>query len=140
LIRALLDANVLISAAVRPSGTPGQITAALMSHQAFELVLSVQIVTEVERALKQARIRKYLREPKEAHLWLADIVAVADIVEDTGRVVGVCRDTEDDMVLAAAVEGRADAIVTGDRDLLALEEYEGIAIVNPRAFLDVLKG
>ncbi len=110
-----------------------------MSRQAFELVLSPQIVGEVQRALTQARIRKYLREPKEAHLWLADIVAIADIVEDTGRVVGVCRDPADDMVLAAAVEGRADAIVTGDRDLLALEEYEGIAIVAPRAFLNLLK-
>ncbi len=140
MIRALFDANVLISAAVRPSGPPGQITAALMSHQAFELVLSPQIVEEVEHALAQARIRKYLREPKEAQLWLADIVAVADFVEDTGRVVGVCRDPADDMVLAAAVEGRADAIVTGDRDLLSLEVYEGIAILAPRAFLNLLVG
>ena len=52
-------------------------------------------------------------------------------MEDTGKVLGVCRDPADDMVLSAALEGRADIIVTGDRDLLALEEHEGIAIDLP---------
>jgi uncharacterized protein len=45
----------------------------------------------------------------------------------------------DDQVLGAALEGRADVVVTGDVDLLALEEYEGIAILAPREFLDLLK-
>lgn len=140
MIRALLDANVLISAAVRPGGPPGAIAVALLARQAFELVVSPAIIAEVERAFGQARIRKYFGDPKDAELWLADIVALADIVEDTGKVAGVCRDPADDMVLAAALEGRADVIVTGDRDLLALEEYEGVAIVAPRMFLDALKG
>ena len=133
--RAVLDANVLISAAIRPSGTPGQIVAALLTRDAFDLVLSSAIVAEVERALRLAKIRKYLREPDEALLWLADIVALADLVEDTGRVKGVCRDPADDAVLGAAVEGRASAIVTGDDDLLALGEFEGVVILTPRAFL-----
>ena len=137
--RALLDANVLISAVVRPSGPPGQLVAELLLHQAFELVLSPAIVEEVERALVQPRIRKYLVSPQDAHLWLVDLVALADLVKDTGRVAGVSRDPGDDMVLAAAVEGRAAVIVTGDKDLLALEVYEGVAIVTPRAWLDLLR-
>ena len=52
----------------------------------------------------------------------------------------MCRDPEDDAVLSAAIEGRADVIVTGDADLLALEEHEGIAIVTPRAFFDLFQG
>jgi putative PIN family toxin of toxin-antitoxin system len=139
LLRALLDANVLISAAVRPSGPPGEIALELLSRNAFELVISPGIVAEVERALGQNKIRKYLQDPAESLLWLADVVAVADVVEDTGRVLGVCRDSADDMVRGAAPEGRADVIVTGDRDLLALKEHEGIAIWAPRGFLDLLK-
>jgi putative PIN family toxin of toxin-antitoxin system len=139
LLRALLDANILISAVVRPSGPPGEIVLGLLSWNAFELVLSPRIVAEVERALSQNKIRKYLRDSREALLWLSDIVAVADVVEDAGRVLGVCRDSADDMVLGAALEGRADVIVTGDRDLLALDVHEGIAIVAPRGFLDLLK-
>jgi uncharacterized protein len=138
-LRALLDANVLISAALRPGGPPGEIALELLSRNAFELVISPGIVAEVERALGQNKIRKYLRDPGESLLWLADVVAVADVVEDTGKVLGVCRDPADDMVLGAALEGRADVIVTGDRDLLALKEHEGIAILAPRGFLDLLK-
>ncbi len=139
-MRALLDANVLISAVIRPSGTPGLIVAALVERDAFELVLSPGIVAEVEAALKLRKVRRYLREPDEALLWLADLAALADLTDDTGRAKGVCRDPADDAVLSAAIEGRADAIVTGDADLLVLEEHDGIAIVTPHAFLDLLRG
>jgi putative PIN family toxin of toxin-antitoxin system len=100
-------------------------------------VLSPRIVAEVETALKLRQIRKYLREPDEAVLWLADLAAIADLADDTDRAKGVCRDPADDAVLSAAIEGRADVIDTGDADLLALEEHEGIAIVTPRVFLDL---
>lgn len=139
-MRVLLDANVLISAAIRPRGTPGLVIAALLERDAFELVLSPRIVAEVEAALRLRKIRKYLREPDQALLWLADLAALADLADDTGRAKGVCRDPDDDAVLSAAIEGRADVIVTGDADLLALGEHEGIAIVTPRAFLDLLRG
>ena len=139
-MRALLDANVLISAVIRPGGTPGLIIAALLERDAFELVLSPRIVAEVEAALKLRKVRKYLQEPDEALLWLADLATLADLADDTGRAKGVCRDPEDDAVLSAAIEGRAEVIVTGDADLLALEEHAGIAIVTPRAFLDLFRG
>ena len=139
-MRALLDANVLISAAIRPSGTPGLVISALLERAAFDLVLSPSIIAEAEEALKLPKVRKYLSEPDEAILWLADLGALADLANDSGRAKGVCRDPEDDAVLSAAVEGRAAVVVTGDDDLLALEEYEGIAIVTPRAFLEMIKG
>lgn len=140
MVRALLDANVIISAAIRPSGTPGIIVAMFLERDAFTLVLSPAILAEVEAALRLPKIRKYLREPEESHLWLADLAALADLADDTGRAKGVCRDPKDDAVLAAALEGRASVIVTGDDDLLSLEEYEGVAIVTPRAFVDLIKG
>ena len=139
MVRALLDANVLVSAAIRPSGPPGQIIAALLT-QSFDLILSPGIIEEVQIALTLPKIRKYLREPQEAARWLADIVALADLVQDTGNITGVCRDPADDVVLAAAVEGRADKIVTGDDDLLVLGDFEGITIVTPRGFLDTITG
>jgi uncharacterized protein len=137
LIRALLDANVLIGAAIRPSGPPGQIIGALLT-QSIDLILSPRIIEEVEIALALPKIRKYLKEPEEAPRWLADIVALGDLVHDTGKVTGVCLDPADDVMLAAAVEGRADNIVTGDDGLLVLGDFEGIAIVTPRSFLDAI--
>ncbi len=130
---------MLISAAIRPSGAPGQVVTALFARQAFEMVLSRAIVAEVETALGLAKIRRYLREPNDASLWLTDVVALADLVPDTGAVTGVCRDPDDDVVLAAAVEGRAEVIVTGDEDLLDLAHYERLSMVTPRAFLGMLR-
>jgi putative PIN family toxin of toxin-antitoxin system len=133
--RVLLDANVLISAVIRPRGAPGRIVAAFLEHEAFDLVISPATVTEVEVALQLPKIRRYLRDVDEALAWLADLVALADLVTDTGAVRGVCRDPDDDAVLSAAVEGRADVIVTGDNDLLELGAFEGIQILAPREFL-----
>ncbi len=52
----------------------------------------------------------------------------------------VCRDPDDDWVLATAVAGEADVIVTGDEDLLTLRHHQGIAILKPRRFLERLQG
>src|SRR5690606_21286049 len=105
--------------AIRPSGPPAQIIGALLT-QSIDLILSPGIIEEVEIALALPKIRKYLKEPEEAPRWLAGIVALGDLVQDTGKVTGVCLDPADDVMLAAAVEGRADNIVTGDDVLLVL--------------------
>ena len=139
MLRIVLDANVFISAAIRPSGPPGQILAALFGQQAFALVLTPTIVAEVKRAFRSKRLQRFIADPVQAQRFLADAQAVADLVEDTGRVLGACRDPDDDFILAAALEGRAQVIATGDADLLALLEYAGVAIASPRAVVKLLK-
>ena len=54
----------------------------------------------------------------------------------TGSITGICRDPNDDFILECAVTGNADLIVTGDKDLLALGSFEGVAILTPREYLD----
>ena len=51
----------------------------------------------------------------------------------------MCRDPDDVKVLSLAVDSKADYIVTGDKDLLVLKKYEGIPILNPRSFSDILR-
>lgn len=82
------------------------------------------------------KLRKALRGI-DAHLWFEDIVVLADVVVDRA-LAGICDDSDDDKYLAAAVEGRASHVVTGDRRFLALGEHAGVAIVTPRAFLDLI--
>ena len=63
----------------------------------------------------------------------------ASLVTDLPPVTGVVRDPNDDMIVACALAAGADYIVTRDKDLLSLGEHEGIRIVTPRQFLDLLE-
>jgi hypothetical protein len=71
-IRAVLDANVYVSAAVRPEGLPGQILEGFLGGEAFEIVMSKAIVEEVLRALNYPKLRKYIRQGLDPELWHPD--------------------------------------------------------------------
>jgi len=137
-IRAVLDANVYVSAAVRPEGPPGQILEIFLRGEAFEIVMSQAIVEEVLRALNYPKVRKYIRPGLDPELWFEDIVVLSHLVAGEHDCAGASKDADDDKYLAAAIEGRARFVVAGDSDLLDLKEYDGIRIVSPRAFLDLL--
>jgi putative PIN family toxin of toxin-antitoxin system len=132
--RAVLDANVLLSAAIHPSGSPGRLVERFLRDGAFELILSSAIIAEVQRAFTYPRILKALHAGFASELWLEDLVVLADLIGDS-PIRRVCRDPDDDKYLAAALAGRATHVVTGDRDLLDLREYEGILLVPPDEFL-----
>lgn len=136
MLRAVLDANVYVSAIIHPAGTPGRLIEGFLREANFELVLSPAIVDEVLRALGYRKVHRLLRGA-DAQLWFEDVVVLADVVADR-ELSGICDDPDDDKYLAAALEGRASHVVTGDRRFLALGEHAGVAIVTPRAFLDLL--
>lgn len=86
------------------------------------------------------RVRKYLTiSDKEIEVRLVQLELIAEPVEGHLRIRAAV-DPEDDRYLVAALEGRAGFIVSGDKHLLALKEYEGVRIVTPRVFLNILKG
>ena len=138
MIRAVLDANVYVSAAVRPEGPPGQIIDRFLRGGAFEIVMSQAILDEVLRALSYPKVRKYIRPGLDPELWFEDIVVLAHFVAGDREVDGGSKDRDDDKYIAVAIEGRAGFLVAGDSDLLELREYDGIRIVSPRAFLDLI--
>jgi putative PIN family toxin of toxin-antitoxin system len=139
-IRAVLDTNVVLSALIKPSGAPGRVLDRLLGG-AFTLVLSPDLVDELRRSLGYSRIRKYLRlSGEELEARLAQLWMVADPVDGTLALEVELRDPQDRMVVVAAVEGRANYIVTGDKDLIVIGDYQGVSIVTPRAFLELLPG
>jgi uncharacterized protein len=138
-LRAVLDANVYVSAVLRPEGPPGQILLRLFRDAAFEVVLSPPIIEEVLRALTYPKVRRYLRGGIRPEEWFEDIVVLADLVGGDRDLPGVCPDPDDARILAAALEGRAAFVVTGDREFLSVEEHEGVRIVAPRTFLGLLR-
>lgn len=62
-----------------------------------------------------------------------------DVLRSTTTVAGVVRDPNDDMIVAAAIDGRADTIVTRDKDLLSIGVYQGVSIITLEAFRQQLR-
>lgn len=102
-------------------------------------MVSPAIIAELRRSLRYRRVRKYIAaSDRELDLWVNTLELIADPVEGKLPVSAVASDPDDDTYVAAALEGRADFIVSGDDHLLALGEYEGVRIVSPRSFLSIL--
>ncbi len=139
-MRAVLDANVVVSALIRPQGPPGQILVRLLRDSAFELIASPATLDELRRSLRYPRIRKYFRLPEEElDLWVDALGAIAVVVEGNVSRSVVTADPADDIYIAAAADGLADYIVSGDRHLMDLVQHGGIRIVTPRTFLTLLE-
>ena len=141
MLRAVLDANVYVSAYVRPEGTPGQVIERFLRYAAFELVLSTEIAAEVLHSLAYPKVLKAARSRTDPELWFEDILVLAEVIPGEYQVTGISTDPDDDKYIAyiaAAIEGRAAFVVSGDPDLLNVEEHEGVRFVTPRQFLDLL--
>lgn len=139
MIMAVLDANVLVSSTLVPSGAPGRVRRAVIERR-FRLVTSRPIVDEVCRTLRSERVsRPYRLEPIDVWQMRQFLEHQGDVVALTEMVAGVATHPEDDLILSTAVNARADYLVASDRQLLALREYEGVRIVTPERFLSVLR-
>ncbi len=139
MLRVVLDANVFVSAYIHPEGTPGQIVERFLRLNSFELILTAGIVDEVIAVLSHPKVRKAARSNVDPELWFEDLVVLSQYVAGDVEVPRLSNDRDDDKYIAAAIEGRAAFVVTGDPDLLELGAYEGIRIVNPRTLLDLLE-
>lgn len=129
-MRSVLDTNVFISA-VFFHGRHYDILKA-WDEGRVALVLSPEILDEYRR-VGHVLANRYPGVDLSPFLALA--ASHAEIVAAPPFATAVCRDPDDDMFLACAVAGRADAIVTGDRDLLDLHPFGSVDILKPSELL-----
>ena len=95
--------------------------------------MSVPLVRELHAVMSRTKFDRYVT-PSERERFLGLLLRSAHLVEIT-ESIRACRDPKDDQVLELAVSGRADWIITGDADLLALDPFRGIRIVTPTDFI-----
>ena len=139
MLRAVLDANVMISAVIQPKGASGRILRSLLERNSFELIVSPAILAEVRRSVSYPKVRKYIKTSDEdIDLWFASMELIAQPVDGNLRIHAVAADPDDNKYVEAAVEGLAQFVVTGDKHLLSLKSYENIRIITPRVFVDLL--
>jgi len=126
---AVFDTNVLIAAII----TEGICSKLLHRARAreFSLVSCPFIMMELRRTLS----KKFRLSPGETASAMEPICeAIERSIDHDLKITDICRDADDDNIIACAVAAKADYLVTGDSDLLEIKSYKGIKIITPRDF------
>jgi uncharacterized protein len=129
-MRVVVDTNVFVSAALKDKSMP-----ALALH-VIERRGTLLKSDPTEQQFFEVLARPYISplvEPATLY-WVKQLILNAERISITSRIAA-CRDPTDDKFLELAVNGKADLIVSGDRDLLVLNPFEGIPIVDPATFV-----
>lgn len=133
-MKAVLDSPVLVAALLHPTGATAQLFQ-LASQGRFDICLSDPILEEATAALFRDADRLD-RTREDVVAFMALLVTVARVVRDVPDLPGDRRDLEHGHAVAAALAARADVIVTGDEDLLALGRYREVDILSVGDFLN----
>jgi putative PIN family toxin of toxin-antitoxin system len=138
-MRIVADANVLVSAALaRSPQSPSVLILEAVLDDRVELVVSPALLAELAEVLARPRIRRYVTAD-EAEEFVSYLSAHALFVADALDPPQVCRDPDDDYLVALARVTNADSLVTGDDDLLAIDPGRVVVnVVTPREFADRL--
>ena len=129
-MRVVFDTNVLYAAFAAKGFCEELVDEAA---GACELIWSDTLREEFESILA----RRHQIGPA-TRVALAAYVDLCEFAEREPLSERICRDADDDVVLATALAGKADVIVTGDNDLLVLKTFRGIRILSPRKFLELV--
>jgi len=129
--RVVVDTNVFVSRLLRLTSVPGRAAGKAM-HDAV-LLVSEPTVAELADVLAQGKFDRYVTAQQRTQ-FIRLIATVAEFVPIV-HPVRECRDPKDDKFLEVALNGRADVIITGDRDLLRMHPWRGVAILSPAAYL-----
>jgi len=140
MLRVVADANVLISAALaRSPRAPSVLTLDAALDGRLELITSPLLLQEIASVLARPRLQKYI-SADEALRFITDLAAQTTLLTDPpGPHPAVCRDPRDDYLVALATASGAEAIVTGDLDLLTIDPNQlTIDVITPRQLVDRL--
>ena len=128
-MRVVLDTNVLISALISSAGPPGQLLSAVKRGD-LALVTSEYQLEELREVLGREKLRRYIRS-EEARDLIDNLESVGSLIRELPDCE-LSPDPADNPILATAIAGEADLIVSGDKaDMLALGHADGNKIVNP---------
>jgi putative PIN family toxin of toxin-antitoxin system len=129
--RLVVDTNIFVSAIILPLSVPRR--AVEQSLAEGLLLFSEATMSELADVLLRKKLDHYASREKRQE-FLNELANAAEFIPIV-QVVRECRDSDDDKFLELALNGRADVIITGDADLLALHPWRGVKILTPGKYL-----
>jgi conserved hypothetical protein TIGR00305 len=133
-MRVAVDTNVFISTVIKPENRVGMIVVRMRNGE-YTLLYAEEMLDELVEVITRDKIwKRYELTEETVNTFVNSIVEHGEKVEVV-TVLDVCRDPDDNILLALALDGKADYIVSGDKDLLELTPFQGIPIVAPAEFL-----
>ncbi|HWE82816.1 MAG TPA: putative toxin-antitoxin system toxin component, PIN family [Gaiellaceae bacterium] len=134
--RIVVDPGVLVSAIITPNGPPAEIVRAVREERA-RLVVCPHLLAELLGVLQREKFRGYVTID-EAEQYVAGLASIAEARPDPAVEAPISRDPKDDYLIALTRESSADALVSGDADLLVLEDNKP-PVVSPATFVEGLE-
>lgn len=141
-LRVIIDTNLLISAMIVTKSPPDKLIKSWLKDS-FTLLVSYKQLEEIKDASRRGKLRTYPLFTKRVTELIDNIEVIAETVEpipDKDLPIH-SRDPEDDFLIASALGGNADSLVTGDEDLLALNGTTALGklkIITAREFLGLI--
>jgi len=137
----VLDASVIVAAvATKNPRSASRVVIEAAALDAYDLVVTDEIAAEYRDAVQREKVRRVAPRGFDRMAFVAAIVGAAERVEPLAGVRVVEKDPNDDKYVAAALAGRAEYVVTFDREhLLALGQHAGVHFLTPGDFLQVLR-
>lgn len=133
-LRVIIDTNLWISFII--SNKQGQLDTFLFEERG-RLLFSPELITEIQQTITKPKLRKYFG-PNALEEMLSAFEPYIDLVE-AESTVEICRDPKDNFLLALAKDGKADYLLTGDKDLLTLKKFGRTKIRLLNTFIEEIK-
>ena len=138
MIRAVLDTNLLVSYLLTHRPPIATLIDDFVAKDEVIMVTSPELLAELDRVLTYRKLQRYYTN-EERTRFVALVMALSEVVDLRDTIPRICRDPDDDRLIACAVAGKADLIVSGDDDVVALEQVGGIPILTAAQFLEMLE-
>jgi putative PIN family toxin of toxin-antitoxin system len=134
-VRYVFDTNVIVSALLFENSKPAQAFRYVLANG--EILLSLELLEELNEVLGRKKFNRYVN-PEEREEFLEALIERAILVEIIENVQE-CRDPKDNKILELALNGEAQYIISGDRDLLVLHPFRDVIVITVDEFLKTIE-
>ena len=131
--KVVLDTNIYISGLLFP-GNARQILKLAIENRVHAFI-SDPILRELSNVLRREKFKLFEEQILE---FIREVKDITMLVVPQFQIVEICRDSKDHIILECAVKAKADYIISGDKDLLVLQEFLGTKIISPEQYLELI--